>query len=63
MDSATAWVSNALQSAVGQWLQVDFDHPVLAAFDDPRAANLAGVTFQGLWTVEPAASNEEVRAP
>ena len=27
-DSATAWVSNALQSAVGQWLQVDFDHPV-----------------------------------
>jgi arabinofuranan 3-O-arabinosyltransferase len=27
-DSATAWVSNSLQSAVGQWLQVDFDHPV-----------------------------------
>jgi len=27
-DSATAWVSNALQSAVGQWLQVDFDQPV-----------------------------------
>ncbi|OBI47704.1 hypothetical protein A5705_16770 [Mycobacterium sp. E787] len=27
-DSGTAWVSNALQSAVGQWLQVDFDHPV-----------------------------------
>jgi arabinofuranan 3-O-arabinosyltransferase len=27
-DSATAWVSNALQAAVGQWLQVDFDHPV-----------------------------------
>jgi len=27
-DSATAWVSNGLQSAVGQWLQVDFDHPV-----------------------------------
>ena len=27
-DPATAWVSNALQSAVGQWLQVDFDHPV-----------------------------------
>ena len=27
-DSATAWVSNALQSAVGQWLQVDFDRPV-----------------------------------
>ncbi|OBK16841.1 alpha-(1-_3)-arabinofuranosyltransferase [Mycobacterium sp. 1245852.3] len=27
-DSATAWVSNALQAAVGQWLQVDFDHPL-----------------------------------
>ncbi|HET9876012.1 MAG TPA: alpha-(1-_3)-arabinofuranosyltransferase, partial [Mycobacterium sp.] len=27
-DPATAWVSNALQTAVGQWLQVDFDHPV-----------------------------------
>jgi arabinofuranan 3-O-arabinosyltransferase len=27
-DSATTWVSNGLQSAVGQWLQVDFDHPV-----------------------------------
>jgi arabinofuranan 3-O-arabinosyltransferase len=27
-DSATAWVSNGLQSAVGQWLKVDFDHPV-----------------------------------
>jgi arabinofuranan 3-O-arabinosyltransferase len=27
-DSATAWVSNGLQSAVGQWLQVDFDHPI-----------------------------------
>ena len=30
-DSATAWVSNSLQSAVGQWLQVDFDHPVTNA--------------------------------
>jgi len=30
-DPATAWVSNALQSAVGQWLQVDFDHPVTNA--------------------------------
>ncbi|BBZ24879.1 membrane protein [Mycolicibacter hiberniae] len=27
-DSGTAWVSSALQSAVGQWLQVDFDHPL-----------------------------------
>ena len=23
-DSATAWVSNSLQPAIGQWLQVDF---------------------------------------
>ncbi len=30
-DSSTSWVSNALQSAVGQWLQVDFDHPVTNA--------------------------------
>lgn len=30
-DPATAWVSNALQAAVGQWLQVDFDHPVTKA--------------------------------
>ncbi|PRI17173.1 alpha-(1-_3)-arabinofuranosyltransferase [Mycobacterium shigaense] len=27
-DPATSWVSNALQTAVGQWLRVDFDHPV-----------------------------------
>ena len=26
-----SWVSNSLQSAVGQWLQVDFDHPVTNA--------------------------------
>lgn len=30
-DSATAWVSSSLQSAIGQWLQVDFDHPVTNA--------------------------------
>lgn len=30
-DNATGWVSNALQAAVGQWLQVDFDHPVTSA--------------------------------
>src|SRR6478672_11397931 len=28
---STSWVSNALQAAVGQWLQVDFDHPVTNA--------------------------------
>ncbi|WP_081808987.1 alpha-(1-_3)-arabinofuranosyltransferase [Mycobacterium sp. URHB0044] len=27
-DTSTSWVSNALQAAVGQWLQVDFDHPI-----------------------------------
>ena len=30
-DSSTSWVSNALQAAVGQWLQADFDHPVTNA--------------------------------
>ncbi|OCB33127.1 hypothetical protein A5675_22805 [Mycobacterium malmoense] len=30
-DPATAWVSNSLQAAVGQWLRVDFDHPVTNA--------------------------------
>ena len=30
-DPATSWVSNALQPALGQWLQVDFDHPVTNA--------------------------------
>ncbi len=30
-DASTSWVSNALQAAVGQWLQVDFDHPVTNA--------------------------------
>jgi len=30
-DPSTSWVSNSLQSAVGQWLRVDFDHPVTNA--------------------------------
>jgi arabinofuranan 3-O-arabinosyltransferase len=30
-DTSTSWVSNALQTALGQWLQVDFDHPVTNA--------------------------------
>ena len=30
-DPATSWVSNSLQSAVGQWLQVDFDRPIANA--------------------------------
>lgn len=30
-DPATAWVSNSLEPALGQWLQVDFDKPVTNA--------------------------------
>jgi arabinofuranan 3-O-arabinosyltransferase len=30
-DPSTSWVSSSLQSAVGQWLRVDFDHPVTNA--------------------------------
>ena len=30
-DPATSWVSNSLQAAVGQWLQVDFDRPITNA--------------------------------
>ncbi|ULE35568.1 alpha-(1-_3)-arabinofuranosyltransferase [Mycobacterium sp. IDR2000157661] len=30
-DPSTSWVSNALESAIGQWLQVDFDRPVTNA--------------------------------
>ncbi len=30
-DSGTSWVSNSLQAAVGQWLQVDLEHPVTNA--------------------------------
>src|SRR5260370_441988 len=37
-------------------------HPVLAAFDGPRSANLAGVTFQALWTIEPGESAVLMRA-
>src|SRR6185312_5535904 len=30
-DPSTSWVSSSLQTAVGQWLQIDFDHPVTNA--------------------------------
>ncbi|KUI00337.1 hypothetical protein AU190_08655 [Mycolicibacterium acapulense] len=30
-DPSTSWVSNSLRSAIGQWMQVDFDHPVTNA--------------------------------
>jgi Aerotolerance regulator N-terminal/von Willebrand factor type A domain len=41
----------------------DFDvsHPVLAVFDDPRFATLAGVTFKALWKVDPVASSVLMR--
>jgi hypothetical protein len=42
--------------------QIDLDHAVLAAFDDPRSANLMQVTFQALWTVEPGESAVLMRA-
>ncbi|MDT5335228.1 MAG: arabinofuranan 3-O-arabinosyltransferase [Mycobacterium sp.] len=42
-DPATSWVSNSLQSAVGQWLQVDFDHPIAnAAFTITPSATAVG---------------------
>ncbi|WP_422742947.1 alpha-(1-_3)-arabinofuranosyltransferase domain-containing protein [Mycobacterium sp. WMMD1722] len=30
-DASTSWVSNSLQAALGQWLQIDFDKPVTNA--------------------------------
>ena len=30
-DPATAWVSNSLEPAIGQWLQIDFDQPLTNA--------------------------------
>lgn len=30
-DASTSWVSNGLQAALGQWLQVDFDRPITNA--------------------------------
>ncbi|WP_211372286.1 DUF3367 domain-containing protein [Mycolicibacterium grossiae] len=30
-DATTSWVSNSLQAALGQWLQVDFDRPIANA--------------------------------
>ena len=42
-DPATSWVSNSLQAAVGQWLQVDFDHPIAnAAFTITPSATAVG---------------------
>ena len=30
-DSSTSWVSNALQAAIGQWMQINFDKPITNA--------------------------------
>jgi hypothetical protein len=31
---------------------VDYEHPALAAFQEPKFANLAGVTFKAIWQVD-----------
>jgi uncharacterized membrane protein len=36
--------------------EVDYQHPALAAFQEPKFANLAGVTFKAFWQVEPGTS-------
>ncbi|MBJ7340131.1 MAG: DUF3367 domain-containing protein [Mycolicibacterium sp.] len=42
-DPATSWVSNSLQAAVGQWLQIDFDRPIAnAAFTITPSATAVG---------------------
>jgi uncharacterized membrane protein len=35
---------------------VDYEHPALSAFEDPKFANLAGVQFRALWKVDPGPS-------
>jgi uncharacterized membrane protein len=35
---------------------VDHDHPALAAFEDPKFANLATVSFKALWGLDPGTS-------
>ncbi len=42
-DPATAWVSNSLQPALGQWLQIDFDHPVT---NTPKFTRLCGTDLK-----------------
>jgi uncharacterized membrane protein len=41
---------------------IDFEHAALAAFADPRFANLTRVTFTSLWGVDPAGSTTLMRA-
>jgi arabinofuranan 3-O-arabinosyltransferase len=60
-DSATAWVSNALQAAVGQWLQVDFDHPVTnAAITVTPSATAVGAQIRRI-LIETAAGSTTLR--
>jgi hypothetical protein len=40
---------------------VDYDHTALAAFQEPRFANLAGVGFKAVWKVDPGASSVLMR--
>src|SRR5206468_11611146 len=41
---------------------VDFGHPVLSDFQDPKFASLAGVHFKALWKVDPGSSAVLMRA-
>lgn len=41
---------------------VDYEHPALSAFHDPKFANLAGVTFKALWSVNAGESQVLMRA-
>ncbi|HMC66878.1 MAG TPA: BatA domain-containing protein [Gemmataceae bacterium] len=41
---------------------VNYDHTALAAFQEDRSANLAGVTFKAFWGVDPGASAVLMRA-
>jgi len=43
----------ASEPGAGFVADVAFDHPALAAFEDPGFARLRGVTFKALWSVEP----------
>jgi hypothetical protein len=42
--------------------QVDYDHPALNVFDDPKFANLTSVTFRALWKMDPGSGPVLMRA-
>ena len=60
-DPATAWVSNALQAAVGQWLQVDFDHPVTNASSPSRPARPPSAPRSAAIEIETATGTTTLR--